>query len=139
MKSKEKEIYTKIVQEGKRTYFFDIKKSSENDIYLVINESIHQSDGSYEHHRVMIFPEVAQEFQNALKETMQYIRKNGKSESKRDLPNRAGMKWEEDEVRKVVDEYNKGTKIPKIANIFERTTGAIKARLKKEGLIQNTA
>ena len=136
MKSRENEIFTKKVSAGKRTYFFDVKKSSENDLYLVISESVYQSDGSHKHHRIMIFPEVAKEFQNALDETMQNIVKYPRKERKRNLPNRAGEKWKEYEVKKLVDEYKNGTNIQEIAILFERTTGAIKARLKKEGLIE---
>ena len=136
MKSRENEIFTKKVTAGKRTYFFDVKKSSENDLYLVISESVYQSDGSHKHHRIMIFPEVAKEFQNALNETMQNIVKYPRKERKRNLPNRAGEKWKEYEVKKLVEEHKNGTNIQEIAILFERTTGAITSRLKKEGLIE---
>lgn len=84
----------------------------------------------------MIFPEVAKEFQNALNETMQNIVKYPRKERKRNLPNRAGEKWKEYEVKKLVEEHKNGTNIQEIAILFERTTGAITSRLKKEGLIE---
>ena len=34
-------IYTKAVKAGKRTYFFDMKKSRNEDFYLTITESKH--------------------------------------------------------------------------------------------------
>ena len=84
----------------------------------------------------MIFQEAAKEFQNLLNKTMQYLKKDTIKESKRNLPNRAGAKWDKDEVRKVVDEYKNSTNIQEIAILFERTKGAIESRLKKEGLIE---
>jgi len=33
------DIYTKVIKAGKRTYFFDIKSTKANDLYLTITES----------------------------------------------------------------------------------------------------
>ena len=33
------EVYSKVVRAGKRTYFFDVKATKGNDLYLVLTES----------------------------------------------------------------------------------------------------
>ena len=39
MENNREEIYTKAVRAGKRTYFFDVKATRNNDYYLTITES----------------------------------------------------------------------------------------------------
>jgi ATP-dependent DNA helicase RecQ len=51
-------------------------------------------------------------------------------------PDGAGAPWTEDEDRQLDEEYNSGMKISEIANIHDRTNGAIRSRLKKHGLIE---
>ncbi len=43
------EIYSDKITKGTRTYFFDIKKSENGDLYLKISESKKTSDG-FEHY-----------------------------------------------------------------------------------------
>ena len=33
------EIYSKAVRAGKRTYFFDVKSTKSNDLYITVTES----------------------------------------------------------------------------------------------------
>ena len=51
------EIYSKPVRAGKRTYFFDVKATRNNDYYLTITESKKklEKDGSqnYEKHKLL--------------------------------------------------------------------------------------
>lgn len=59
------EIYTeKLIAEG-RTYFFDIKKSSKGDLYVMISESKKTHDG-FERHRVMVFADHMEEFAESI-------------------------------------------------------------------------
>ena len=53
-----------------------------------------------------------------------------------DRPDGAGASWTEEEDRQLDEEYNSGMKISEIAAIHDRTNGAIRARLKKHGLIE---
>ena len=55
---------------------------------------------------------------------------------KMNRPDGAGAPWTEDEDRQLDEEYNSGMKISEIANIHDRTNGAIRSRLKKHGLIE---
>ena len=53
------EIYSKPVRAGKRTYFFDVKATRNNDYYLTITESKKklEKDGSqnYEKHKIFLY------------------------------------------------------------------------------------
>lgn len=50
-------------------------------------------------------------------------------------PEAAGASWTEEEDRQLDEEYGAGMKISRIAKVHNRTNGAIRARLKKRGLI----
>ena len=49
-----KELFTRRVSAGSRTYFFDVKQSAEGAKYLLISES-RDVKGKWEHDRVMVF------------------------------------------------------------------------------------
>ena len=55
------EIYSNAVKAGKRTYFFDVKATRNNDYYLTITESKKKFDNdgnaSYEKHKVFLYKE----------------------------------------------------------------------------------
>lgn len=72
------EIFSKAVRAGKRTYFFDVKATRNNDYYLTITESKKRFDkeGSYhyEKHKVFLYKEDFEKFADGLDETVGYIR-----------------------------------------------------------------
>ncbi len=51
-------------------------------------------------------------------------------------PDGTGASWTKEEDRQLDEEFDSGVKISEIAKIHDRTTGAIRARLKKHGLIE---
>ncbi len=60
-----KEIFTKKIAAGSRTYFFDIQQSQSGELYLRISES--QNNGSgFDHRRVMVFAENVENFVESL-------------------------------------------------------------------------
>jgi ATP-dependent DNA helicase RecQ len=50
-------------------------------------------------------------------------------------PDGAGASWSEEEDKQLDEEFNSGMKISEIAKIHDRTNGAIRARLRKHGLM----
>lgn len=72
------EIYSKPVRAGKRTYFFDVKATRNNDYYLTITESKKklEKDGSqnYEKHKIFLYKEDFDKFAEGL-ETLSLISK----------------------------------------------------------------
>lgn len=71
------DIYSKAVRAGKRTYFFDVKSTRGNDLYLTITESkkrFHE-DGrhSYEKHKLFLYKEDFEKFSEGLQEAISMI------------------------------------------------------------------
>ena len=72
------EIYSKPVRAGKRTYFFDVKATRNNDYYLTITESKKklEKDGSqnYEKHKICLYKEDFDKFAEGLDNAVAYIK-----------------------------------------------------------------
>ncbi|MDR1758745.1 MAG: PUR family DNA/RNA-binding protein [Bacteroidales bacterium] len=73
------EILSRAVRAGKRTYFFDVKKTAKSeDKYLTITESkrkFNPDDGSffYEKHKLFLYKEDFDKFKNALSAILDFI------------------------------------------------------------------
>jgi hypothetical protein len=71
------DIYSKAVKAGKRTYFFDVKTTRANDLYLTITESKKKfhDDGkfAYEKHKLFLYKEDFEKFIEGLNEAIQKI------------------------------------------------------------------
>ena len=79
------EVYSKVVRAGKRTYFFDVKSTKSNDLYLTVTESKKTTvDGreSYQKHKLFLYKEDFEKFQNGLADALDMIQsiKNGESD-----------------------------------------------------------
>jgi hypothetical protein len=76
-RSEKDEIFTKIVRAGKRTYFFDVKTTRNEDYYLTITESKKRlgKEGKvfYEKHKVFLYKEDFDKFTEGLKESIRFI------------------------------------------------------------------
>ena len=72
------EIYSKPVRAGKRTYFFDVKATRNNDYYLTITESKKklEKDGSQnsEKHKIFLYKEDFDKFAEGLDNAVAYIK-----------------------------------------------------------------
>jgi len=71
------EIFSQAIRAGKRTYFFDVKATRNNDYYLTITESKKRMnpDGRfyYEKHKLFLYKEDFEKFKEGLKEAIEYI------------------------------------------------------------------
>lgn len=71
------DIYSKILRAGRRTYFFDVRSTKAGDYYLTISESkkFTNEDGSFyfKKHKIYLYKEDFEGFNNLLKEMTQYI------------------------------------------------------------------
>ena len=72
------DIYSKSVRAGKRTYFFDVKSTRSNELYLTITESkrrFNQQTGKffYEKHKLFLYREDFDKFKEALSEAFTAI------------------------------------------------------------------
>jgi len=74
------EIFTRVVRAGKRTYFFDVKATRNEDYYLTITESKKRlgKEGKvfYEKHKLFLYKEDFDKFTEGLKESVTYIVNN---------------------------------------------------------------
>lgn len=74
------EIHSKVIRAGKRTYFFDVKSTRNNEYYLTITESKKKfSEGGkfhYEKHKLFLYQEDFDKFTESLDEVIRFIREN---------------------------------------------------------------
>lgn len=79
------EIYSKVVRAGKRTYFFDIKSTKGNDLYITLTESKKSSEfgnENYQKHKIFLYKEDFEKFREGLDDVLNKIEtlKNNSSE-----------------------------------------------------------
>lgn len=74
MNSEQNEIYSKVVRAGKRTYFFDIKSTKGNDLYITLTESkktfTEEGDGNYQKHKIFLYKEDFEKFREGLDDVL---------------------------------------------------------------------
>ena len=72
------DVYSKPVRAGKRTYFFDVKATKNNDYYLTITESKRrvEKDGrfTYDKHKIFLYKEDFEKFATGLEEVVNFIK-----------------------------------------------------------------
>lgn len=134
------EIYSDKITKGTRTYFFDIKKSENGDLYLKISESKKTSDG-FEHHQLMVFEEDLKDFVETLKKSLTKFKElkepkqtDGKTysvEKIRETHQQAYLPWTTEDDNKLELLFCEGKKAKELAEIFGRNVGAINSRIKK--------
>jgi len=72
------DIFSKSLRAGNRTYFFDVKSTKSDDLYLTITESkrrFNNDNGKffYEKHKLFLYPEDFASFKENLEETLEKI------------------------------------------------------------------
>ncbi|MHC1731765.1 MAG: DUF3276 family protein [Bacteroidales bacterium] len=75
-RSDKEEVFTKVVRAGKRTYFFDVKSTRHEDLYLTITESKKRlgKEGKmfYEKHKIFLYKEDFEKFTEGLREAIDF-------------------------------------------------------------------
>jgi flagellar basal body L-ring protein FlgH len=68
------EVYSKVVRAGKRTYFFDVKATKGNDLYITLTESkkTFNDDGrdNYQKHKIFLYKEDFEKFREGLDDVL---------------------------------------------------------------------
>jgi len=72
------EVFSKAVRAGKRTYFFDVKATRGDELYLTITESKRRFSNEsnkffYEKHKIFLYKEDFEKFSNALNGVVHFI------------------------------------------------------------------
>ncbi len=73
---KQESVFSKRIKAGKRrTYFFDVRETRNNDYFLTITESRKRfDDNGYDRHKVFIYKEDFNKFSKALIESIDYVK-----------------------------------------------------------------
>ncbi len=83
------DIYSKPVRAGKRTYFFDVKATKNNDYYLTITESKRRVDKDgrfvYDKHKIFLYKEDFEKFSDGLKEIIDFIKEKAPVTSEKEV------------------------------------------------------
>jgi hypothetical protein len=76
--SEHREIFSRAVRAGKRTYFFDVKATRRNDYFLTITESkkrFHKDGRFYfEKHKIFLYKEDFEKFSDGFAEVIEFIK-----------------------------------------------------------------
>ncbi|MDA3912529.1 MAG: DUF3276 family protein [Bacteroidales bacterium] len=74
------EIFSNVVRAGRRTYFFDVKKTRKGDLYLTITESkkMFDKEGAFhfEKHKLFLYKEDFDKFTESLNNSVNFIDEN---------------------------------------------------------------
>jgi hypothetical protein len=77
MNNEQNEIYSKVVRAGKRTYFFDIKSTKGNDLYITLTESKktfgNEGEENYQKHKIFLYKEDFEKFKEGLDDVLNKI------------------------------------------------------------------
>jgi hypothetical protein len=91
---KNSEVYSKVVRAGKRTYFFDVKSTKGNDLYITLTESkkTFNDDGrdNYQKHKIFLYKEDFEKFKEGLEDVLNKIEalKNSREENESYVSNK---------------------------------------------------
>ena len=74
------DVFSKPIRAGKRTYFFVVKATKNNDYYLTITESKRRLDRDgrfvYDKHKIFLYKEDFEKFSLGLEDIIKYIKEN---------------------------------------------------------------
>lgn len=85
---------TKIRAGKRRTYFFDVRRTQNNDHYLTITESTKKLNGGYERHKVFLYKEDFNRFMNELNSVISHIKTDLMPEYDYEEFERRQLEWE---------------------------------------------
>jgi len=75
-------VFSRAIKAGKRIYYLDVKKNRKEELFLAITESkkvVNEKEPQhvlFEKHKIFLYKEDFDKFQDALKDTLNYIREN---------------------------------------------------------------
>ncbi len=133
------ELYSEKLTRGKRSYFFDIKKSENDSLYLSITESKKKED-AFERRQIIVFEENFTDFksvmENALDKFEDLVNQDGPKniyslEDVRKVHHQAYLPWSAEDDERLEALFCEGRSIKELAQEFERNEGAISSRIKK--------
>ena len=78
MQDKREDVFSRAVKAGKRTYFFDVKRTKGSELYLTITESKKRCDNAqakfiYEKHKLFLYKEDFEKFVQGLQDVISFV------------------------------------------------------------------
>ena len=128
------DIFSTSFTAGRRTYFFDIKKTKDGDKYIKISESKRTDKDDFDRYRIMVFNEDVDKFETAIKETLEKMKEPDKAydvEKIRQTHRQAYAPWTEQDDNRLEVLYCERKTVKELTEIFGRNDGAIRSRIKK--------
>lgn len=128
------DIFSTNFKAGRRTYFFDIKKTQDGEKYIKISESKKTDEDGFDRYRIMVFNEDIDKFERAITETLQKMKEPDKAyevETIRQTHRQAYAPWTPQDDNRLEVLYCERKTIQQLTEIFGRNDGAIRSRIKK--------
>ncbi len=76
-----REVFSKVMKAGKRTYFFDVKAMRDESLYITISESrkmrTREGETVYNKSKLFLYPEDFTRFEEQLAEVLAFVRCHG--------------------------------------------------------------
>lgn len=76
-KERQEELFSKSVKAGKRTYFFDVKATKGNDLYITLTESkkvFSNGEEQFQKHKIFLYKEDFEKVLEGLQETIEKVK-----------------------------------------------------------------
>lgn len=76
------EVYSKVIKAGKRTYFFDVKSTRGNDLFITVTESKKSTENgteTFQKHKIFLYKEDFEKFQEGLEDVINKVAELKKS------------------------------------------------------------
>ncbi len=87
----------KVHADRSKTYFFDLRKNRDQELYLVINESTRRPNGDgYDRHKLLVFQNDLLKFKDGLDGIIKHITANGLATLQTGSSNRNDFKQDEE-------------------------------------------
>lgn len=132
-----KTLYSQQLNREEKTFFFDIRESKADSLYLVIKESIRMNDG-FSTNSIKVFEESLENFNDVMKkitfklnEFKQQKSKTYSVSEKREKNNNAYAKWTQENDNLLERLFCERKTVDELSKIFGRNEGAIKSRIDK--------
>jgi hypothetical protein len=117
---KNSEVYSKVVRAGKRTYFFDVKATKGNDLYLTLTESKKTTvDGreSYQKHKLFLYKEDFEKFQDGLADVLTKVAELNETGEFRQDDDSSTQEGTEKTTSQTTDEISKESSVDQYSEI----------------------
>ncbi|MFW5804012.1 MAG: DUF3276 family protein [bacterium] len=108
-KSGQEEVFSKVFRAGKRTYYFDVKTTRSNELFLTVTESkkkFNQSGRHYfEKHKIFLYKEDIKGFTQGLNSVLEFVKNSHSDLTNEDKINFNGHGHEKETVEALAEDY----------------------------------